>query len=248
MRMERREVDLPGLAGRLEHRLHWPNISVDDVRRGCAFAVEEGLPVVLCRPDQVAVAAAATAGTEVVVGTALGVDLAPGRVPVLRAAESLVQEAHELVAAGATELGLIAEAGDMNGAGLDNFLASVAAVRDAVEPKGGRVRVLLNTTGVPLCDVSLACRQFAQAGVWLVQGGTFLGARASLTVIEAMRQALGPEVLLKWTNPIRSVASLLVCIAEGIDRFNGDPPALLAAARREASWGPLTVPLKGTDY
>jgi hypothetical protein len=63
-----------------------------------------------------------------------------------------------------------------------------------------------------------------------------------------MRAALPDDVSLKWTFPVRSLDSMLICIAEGVDRFNGDPEALLKSAERHTALGPLIVPVRGLDY
>jgi hypothetical protein len=41
---------------------------------------------------------------------------------------------------------------------------------------------------------------------------------------------------------------MMICIAEGVDRFNGDPESILKNAARRAESGPLIVPVPETDY
>lgn len=245
-RVERDVLTVAGLAARLEHRLHLPNVDEDETRTGCAYAIEVGMPTVLCRPEHIRFAAEATAGTEVKVATALGFHEAG--TPVTRSPQSYAKEATAYVQAGADQVGLLAGVDDASAQGLDEFISRVVAVRDAVTPSGAKVRVLIRTTAMPVADLRVACRELARAGVWLVQGGTFLGDRVGIGEIVEMREALGPDVLLKWTNPLRSVEAILVCIAEGVDRFSGDTPALLHAAKVASRYSPLIVPMKGVDY
>jgi deoxyribose-phosphate aldolase len=63
-----------------------------------------------------------------------------------------------------------------------------------------------------------------------------------------MRDALGPDVLLKWTQPVRSLETMLLCIAEGVGRFNGDVRRIMASAQYSARLGPLTVPVPGEHH
>jgi hypothetical protein len=63
-----------------------------------------------------------------------------------------------------------------------------------------------------------------------------------------MRAALPDEIRLKWTFPIRSLDSMTICIAEGVDRFNGDPESILNNAAQRTASGPLIVPDRETDY
>ncbi|KRF25022.1 hypothetical protein [Phycicoccus sp. Soil803] len=244
--VERVVVGPRELAARLEHRLHWPELDEAGVREGCSYATKVGMPVVLCRPEHVALAVECTAGSSVEVGTAPGFAELRAGAPI--STDFLVEEARELVESGAAEVAIVATAAAMSRPGRDSFTAQVAAVREAVSPAGGRVRVLVNTKGMASSELASTCRELAQAGAWLVQGGTFLGDRVSFGEVGVMREALGPRVLLKWTHPVRSVEMMLICIAEGVDRFNGDPPALLEAARTSSRAAPLMVPVQGVDY
>jgi hypothetical protein len=86
------------------------------------------------------------------------------------------------------------------------------------------------------------------SGAALVQGGSFRGDRATFSQIETMRGILPFPVLLKWTQPIRSVEMMLVCMALGVNRFNGDIPTLLADAKRSSQSAPLMLPIYGVDF
>ncbi|MGZ4553618.1 MAG: hypothetical protein ACXVXQ_09040 [Mycobacteriaceae bacterium] len=124
----------------------------------------------------------------------------------------------------------------------------VTIVAEAVGRHAARVRLLLDTTSMTEAKISSCCARVAAAGAHLVQGGTFRGDRTGFSHIELMRAALPPAVLLKWTHPISTLETMLVCIALGVDRFNGDPAALLAAAQRSAATAPLTLPKQGLDF
>ena len=63
-----------------------------------------------------------------------------------------------------------------------------------------------------------------------------------------MRNVLPEGVRLKWTFPLRSLDSMIICIAEGVDLFNGEPQSLLKDAAQRIATGPLVVPVKGVDY
>ena len=46
---------------------------------------------------------------------------------------------------------------------------------------------------------------------------------ALVRLCEATKQPLPDSVLLKWTQPLRSLEALPVCGSMGVDRFNADP-------------------------
>jgi hypothetical protein len=41
---------------------------------------------------------------------------------------------------------------------------------------------------------------------------------------------------------------MLVCMALGVNRFNGDIPTLLAEAKRSSQYAPLMLPIHGVDF
>lgn len=244
-RLKREVITTRGIAARLEHRLHWPDVDAGRLLQGCDYAAETGLAAVLCRPEHVGAAARRVAGTSTVAVTALAFHDTTHKP---HTPADLAAEAAELVSAGASEVALIVAPGLEVGFSLDLLGEQVSAVVEAVTPQGGNVRVLLNTTGITNQQVSGYTAIAGEAGASLVQGGSFRGDRATFTQIETMREALPVGVLLKWTEPVRSVEVLLVAIALGVDRFNGEIPALLSSAERSSRTGPLMLPVHGVDF
>ena len=244
-RLEREVVTTGCIAARLEHRLHGPEVDHEDLIRECGYAAEAGLAAVLCRPEHVAAAAGQVAGTATAAVTALAF-LDP--TASLHAPMALAAEGADLIFAGAAEVALIVAPG-LDGAGCLHLISEqVHAVVESVTPLGGKLRVLLNTTDMTHEEVGSCTAVVGGLGAWLVQGGSFHGDRATFRQVETMREALPSEVLLKWTQPVRSVEMMLVCMALGVDRFNGDIPALLRSAKRSSEIAPLMVPVYGADF
>jgi deoxyribose-phosphate aldolase len=108
--------------------------------------------------------------------------------------------------------------------------------------------VVLDTDGLTPDATAAACELLGATGVWLVQGGSWAGVRTSLSRIQLMRAVLPVGIRLKWTYPVRTLDSMMICVAEGVDRFNGDPESLLKDAARRIAAGPLVVPVRGVDY
>ena len=242
--LERDVLTRESLAASLEHRLYGLEVDQGQLKRGCDYAGEVGLGAGLCRPEHVATAARRLTGTGVAAVTALAFhDSTRQQDPA-----DLAVEALELICAGASEVALIVAPG-LDGEGCLNLIREqVQAVVEAVGPQHRKVRVLLNTTDASKDQMRACTALVGAAGPTLVQGGSFHGDRATYSQIEAMRDALPTDVLLKWTQPVRSVEMLLVCMALGVNRFNADIPALLTAAKRSAQLGPLMLPINGVDF
>ncbi|HEV7145882.1 MAG TPA: hypothetical protein VGN48_02670, partial [Pedococcus sp.] len=97
-------------------------------------------------------------------------------------------------------------------------------------------------------EITELAQGVGDAGAWMVQGGSLSGKRARFSELEVLRGALPSEVIVKWMQPVRSLDAMLLCIAEGVGRFNADVEDILATAQLRAQSGPLMVPLPGWDY
>jgi deoxyribose-phosphate aldolase len=164
------------------------------------------------------------------------------------AATALRAEAERLVAEGATDVGVLANVERLEADRGRLFANEVTALVEVVQACGARVRVVLDTDGQAPAATAVACELLGATGAWLLQGGSWRGGRAGLSRIQVMRAALPNEVRLKWTLPIRTLDSMMIGIAEGVDLFNGDPKSLLEDAAHRVSARRLVVPARGVDY
>jgi deoxyribose-phosphate aldolase len=108
--------------------------------------------------------------------------------------------------------------------------------------------VVLDTDGLTPDATAAACELLGGTGVWLVQGGSWAGVRTGLSRLQLMRAVLPVGIRLKWTYPVSSLDAMMICVAEGVDRFNGDPESLLKDAAGRIAAGCLVVPVRGVDY
>jgi deoxyribose-phosphate aldolase len=243
---ERPALSVGDVAAKLEHRLYLSEPTCQSVRDGCVLAIRYGLSSVIARPEVVPTVGQHLAGTSVGVVTLPGwrdCDVEP------LATTALHAEARRLTAEGATDLGMLADVERLKADGGRRFADEVTALVEAMRASGTRVRVVLDTDGLTPDATATACELLGATGAWLVQGGSWRGAaRTGLSRIQLMRAALPDEVTLKWTFPVRSVDSMMICIAEGVDRFNGDPESILEDAARRTAICPLFVPVRELDY
>lgn len=244
VRLDRDVVTPESLAAALEHRLHGPDIDQGALRRGCDYAAEAGLAAVLCRPEHIPTAARRLGGSSTAAVTALAFH---DRAPQPHDPSDLAAETRELLSAGASEIALVLAPGSES-ACLHLIGEQLDAVVGTATPQAGRVRVLIDTTDTTKDQLTACTALVGTSGAAVVQGGSFRGDRATFSQIESMRDALPFPVLLKWTQPVRSVEMMLVCMALGVNRFNGDVPTLLAEAKHSSQRAPLMLPLHGVDF
>lgn len=241
----RRTLSVGEVAARLEHRLYIWEPTQQTLRDGCAFAVRHGLSSVIALPADVPVVGLHWAGTSVGVVTIPG--WRNGDVEPL-ATRVLIAESRRLAAEGASDIGVVANVDRLRVDDRRRFADDVTALVQAMQGCGARVRVILDTDGLTPDATAAACELLGATGAWLVQGGSWAGVRTGLSRIQLMRAVLPVEIRLKWTFPVRSLDSMMICVAEGVDRFNGDPESLLKDAARSIAAGPLVVPVRGVDY
>lgn len=205
-------------------------------------AARLGLPAVICRPEHVTVAAKALGSTRVRICTPVDLYCCPHSVPEPR---TLAENALRLTREGATCLAVVASAPRI----LDpRWVDVLAALGDVAGCAGTSFRVLVDGRGMALTQAAAVAVSCRDAGASVVQAGSWTTPHASFSLLRAFRQALGPEVRVKWTRPVRGVDALLLAVAEGADLFNADIEPLLADATRRQRYMPLSVPLPGHDY
>ena len=225
-RFGRTQLTLAQFAQRLDHRLHEPHVQTADLEAGCRFALENGVAAVTCRPEHVTDVARLLDGSGIGVVTALDVNRPrPPGTP----RHDWTAEACELAGHGASELAVVATADDLSPGARGPFLDGLNRLLTLQDVDRFRVRVHVDAAGVTDEQLAAATRDFGEAGVWMVQVGAWTNQKAAFRSLLLIREALGREVLLKWTTPVPSHQVMLLAIAEGVDRFNGDVPELLRA-------------------
>ncbi|WP_156400022.1 hypothetical protein [Phycicoccus sp. Soil748] len=233
------------LATRLDKRLYASGITDSAVHQGCVAAVRQGVAAVITRPEHLELASDVLRGSGVGLATAIRWH---GRDDELLVVDDVVKEAESLVGSGATEVAYIITPARLEPEEGRQVANHVAKVVETVVPRGAKVRTIMASEDLTEDEIQRTCQQVAAAGAWMVQGGSWRPGRTGLNHVETIRAALPPEVLVKWTEPIRALSTMLLCMSLGVDRFNCDVDQILSDARRAEWLAPLTIPAKGLDY
>lgn len=243
--VERQVITVAALAARLDKALYSTDLSSDALEDGCRRAVQQGIAGVLVRPDQLQRASAAVQGSEVGVVSALSwyerdTDRLDG--------DAMQAEAESLVRRGATQVAYVITKARLEHRAGREVADQVGRLVQTLTPLGARVRTLIATEELTDEEIRRICGEVSAAGVWMVQGGSWRGMRTGLSKIEVIRAAVPGEVLVKWTEPVRSLSTVLLCMSLGVDRFNCDVDQILGDAKRAQWLAPLTIPVAGVDY
>src|SRR4051812_21229582 len=200
------------VAKTIDHSLLRPELTLDDVRDGCALAARYDVASACVRAADVVLAAEMLAGTGVAVGTVIGFPHGA------HLTSTKVHEAQQALEGGATELDMVINIGWLR-SGEDQWVED--DIRAVVEAAAGRaiVKVILENAYLTKDEIVRGCRVAEAAGADFVKTSTgFAPGGVTLEDIRLMRATVSPRVRVKAAGGVRSLDALLDVMAAGADR------------------------------
>lgn len=218
------------VAKMIDHSLLRPELTADDVVRGCAIAARYDVASVCVRPADVALAVARLDRTGVLVGTVAGFPHGSSTTAVK------VAEARAAVADGALEVDMVLNIGRLRG-GDDRAVGhDIRAVVEAAP--GAAVKVIFENAYLTDEEKIRACRLTERAGAHYVKTSTgFAPTGATLDDVRLMRAHVGDDVKVKAAGGVRTLDTLLDMVEAGAARFGATATATILedlAARHAA--------------
>lgn len=208
-------VSAPGnIAAYIDHTLLKPEASEAEILELCAEAAEYHFKSVCINPIWVKTVKTALKGSGVLTCSVIGFPL--GATP----SDVKTFEARGAVLDGADEIDMViniaaARAGD-KGALVDD----ISAVADAVHAGGAILKVIIETALLSDDQKVLACLASVEAGADFVKTSTgFNGGGATAEDIALMRRTVGPDLGVKASGGVRSLADAQAMIAAGATRI-----------------------------
>jgi len=202
------------IAALIDHTLLKPQATKADIRRLCQEARQYGFATVCVNPYWVALAASELAGSSVQVAAVAGFPLG-ANTTAIKAAET-----EAVIAAGAREVDMVLNIGELCAGNLDAVQADIAAVVAAAHARGALVKVILETALLTDDQKIAACNISKNAGADFVKTSTgFSTHGATVHDVTLMRRAVGPEIGVKASGGVRSLADLEAMRAAGANRI-----------------------------
>jgi deoxyribose-phosphate aldolase len=200
------------LAKTIDHSLLKPELTEADVIVGCALADKYHVASVCVKPCHVKLARQRLARSDVAVGTVIGFPHGNSTIA------TKVFESQEAVAAGATEIDMVINIGEMRSGHADYVRNEVRAVVNAAHPHA-IVKVILETAYLTHDEKVLGCKLAEEAGADFVKTSTgFAPTGATVEDIALMRATVGPQVQVKAAHGVRTLDQLLAMIDAGATR------------------------------
>jgi deoxyribose-phosphate aldolase len=202
------------IARMIDHSLLRPELTPEEIVKGCAVARKYGTATVCCAPSDVALCVRELAGSEVKVAAVVGFPNG------YSTTEVKVAEAERAMTDGAVELDLVLHVGRLRGGDLGYVRADVKAVCDAAHRRGARVKVILENCYLTDEQKVAACALCEEAGADWVKTSTGFGkGGATIADLKLMRAAVSEKVQVKAAGGIRDLDMALAVREVGCTRF-----------------------------
>jgi deoxyribose-phosphate aldolase len=202
------------IAALIDHTLLKPQGTAADIRRLCQEARQYEFAAVCVNPYWVPVAARELAASGVSVATVAGFPLGANTTAIK------VAETEAAIAAGALEIDMVLNIGELCGGNLDAVRADIAAVVSAAHARRALVKVILETGLLNDHQKIAACTFSQQAGADFVKTSTgFSTHGATVHDVALMRRTVGPDMGVKASGGIRTLEDLEAMCAAGATRI-----------------------------
>ena len=202
------------LAAVIDHTLLKPEATRADIARLCAEARQYGFASVCVNPCWVPLAFAELAGSEVKVCTVVGFPLGA------TSTAAKIAETAVALRSGAREIDMVMNVGALRSGDLVTVEQDIAQVVRVAHEAGAIVKVILETALLDDAQKVAACTLSKRAGADFVKTSTGFGpGGATVEDVALMRRAVGPEMGVKASGGIRTLADLQSMLAAGATRI-----------------------------
>ncbi|HSP66813.1 MAG TPA: deoxyribose-phosphate aldolase [Bryobacteraceae bacterium] len=216
------------IAALIDHTLLKPQATAADIRNLCQEARQYQFAAVCVNPYWVPLAVAELAGSAVRVATVAGFPLGANTTGIK------VKEAETAIAAGAHEVDMVLNVGELCGGNIDAVQRDIAAVVAAAHARGALVKVILETALLNDEQKTAACAASQQAGADFVKTSTgFSTHGATVEDVARMRRAVGPAMGVKASGGIRTLEDLEAMHAAGANRIGTSAGVQILLRRTE---------------
>jgi deoxyribose-phosphate aldolase len=201
------------IAALIDHTLLKPEATAGDIRKVCAEARQYGFATVCVNPYWVRLVAGELAGSGVKVCAVVGFPLGAN------ATEIKVTETAGVIRAGAQEIDMVLNVGELRGANYDAVRDDIVAVVDTAHASGAIIKVILETALLNSEQKVKACLLSKEARADFVKTSTGFGpGGATLEDVALMRRTVGPAMGVKASGGVRTLEDLKKMVAAGASR------------------------------
>jgi deoxyribose-phosphate aldolase len=202
------------IAKMIDHSLLRPELTEDDIRKGCEIALKYDVATVCCNPCDVALVARLLAGSDVKTTTVVGFPHG------YNTTETKTFEAEQAIKDGAAELDMVLNISKLLSGHYDYVKKDIRAVVNAAHRHNVLVKVIFENYYLTEEQKIKACRLSEEAGADFVKTSTgFAGGGATLEDLRLMRDNVSEKVQVKAAGGLRDLEMALKVREIGCTRF-----------------------------
>ncbi|MDC7289388.1 deoxyribose-phosphate aldolase [Blautia schinkii] len=235
--MSKKMITVQDVADVLDHSLLRPDITVDELKEGCALAAKYRCISVCVRPSDIPIACEELKNTDVLVTTVIGFPHGTCT------KETKIFETKDAVEKGAVEVDMVMNIGRFLSEEYDYVQEEIAAVAKAAHDGGAILKVIFENYYLSPEQIIKACGLAKAAGADFIKSSTgYAGGGAVLSDMQVMvDHSEGMKV--KAAGGVRTLDDCLKLMAIGVVRCGTrSSKTILEDAEKRAAEGNLCLP------
>jgi len=198
----------------IDHSLLRPELTEEDIIRGCEIAKKYNVATVCCSPSSVAMVRRILEGASVKVTTVVGFPHGYSKT------ETKVFEAERAIEDGAVELDMVIHIGKLLSRDFDYVKNDIKAVVDVAHRHNVLVKVILENYYLTDELKETGCKLAEEAGADFVKTSTgFAAGGATIEDLKLMRKSVSDKVQVKAAGGVRTIDMALKVREAGATRF-----------------------------
>ena len=202
------------IAKMIDHSLLRPELTEDDIHKGCEIAIKYDVATVCCSPSDLALVAKLLAGSDVKPTTVIGFPHG------YNTTETKKFEAEQAIKDGALELDMVLNISKLKSGDHEYVLKDIKVVCDIAHAHEGFVKVIFENFYLTDEEKIAACKLSEQAGAdWVKTSTGFAGGGATIADLKLMRANVSEKVQVKAAGGVRTLDAALEVREVGCSRF-----------------------------
>ena len=208
------EYSCSDIARMIDHSLLRPELTQEDIRKGCEVARRYNVASVCCAPADVAMVKKLLHGSDVKTTTVIGFPHGYNKT------QTKVFEAERAIQDGAVELDMVLNISRLLSGDHDYVKSDIQAVVEVAHRSGALVKVILENYYLTDEQKKVACQLCEEARADFVKTSTgFAGGGATIEDLRLMRQNVSEKVQVKAAGGVRDLEMALKVREVGCTRF-----------------------------
>ncbi len=202
------------IAQMIDHSLLRPELTEEDIRKGCEIARKYKVATVCCSPSALGLVSQLLEGSDVKPTTVVGFPHGYSNT------ETKVFEAEQAIKDGAAELDMVLNIAKLRSGDYDYVTKDIKAVVETAHRYNVPVKVIFENYYLTDEQKKVACKLSEQAGADFIKTSTgFAGGGATLEDLRLMRENVSEKIQVKAAGGVRDLAMALKVREIGCTRF-----------------------------